>query len=123
MNDRTGGRVFRPGDHPLVQLTLVRMREFLREPEAVFWTLLFPIVLSCGLGLAFKERPESVLKIAAPEPLAQTLRAERGLDVIALGTPDELMASVPMPPKEPRVHAATLEDVFVALTGRHLRDE
>ena len=43
--------------------------------------------------------------------------------VIALGTPDELMASVPMPPKEPLVHAATLEDVFVALTGRHLRDE
>ncbi len=43
--------------------------------------------------------------------------------VIALGTPNELMASVPMPPKEPRLHAATLEDVFVALTGRHLRDE
>lgn len=43
--------------------------------------------------------------------------------VIALGTPNELMASVPMPPKVPRVHAATLEDVFVALTGRHLRDE
>ena len=43
--------------------------------------------------------------------------------VIALGTPLELMASVEMPPKEPRVHAATLEDVFVALTGRHLRDE
>ena len=43
--------------------------------------------------------------------------------VIALGTPDELMASVEMPPKEPRAHAATLEDVFVALTGRHLRDE
>ena len=42
--------------------------------------------------------------------------------VIALGTPDALMASVPMPPREPRVHAATLEDVFVALTGRHLRD-
>ena len=43
--------------------------------------------------------------------------------VIALGTPLDLMASVEMPPKEPRVHAATLEDVFVALTGRHLRDE
>ena len=43
--------------------------------------------------------------------------------VIALGTPLELMASVEMPPKEPRIHAATLEDVFVALTGRHLRDE
>ena len=43
--------------------------------------------------------------------------------VIALDTPDRLMASVAMPPKEPRAHAATLEDVFVALTGRHLRDE
>jgi len=43
--------------------------------------------------------------------------------IIAQGTPNELMASVPMPPREPRVHAATLEDVFVALTGRHLRDE
>ena len=43
--------------------------------------------------------------------------------VIALGTPNELMASIPMPPREPRAHAATLEDVFVALTGKHLRDE
>jgi ABC-2 type transport system ATP-binding protein len=43
--------------------------------------------------------------------------------VIARGTPNELMASVPMPPREPRLHAATLEDVFVSLTGRHLRDE
>jgi ABC-2 type transport system ATP-binding protein len=43
--------------------------------------------------------------------------------VIALGSPDELMASVEMPPKEPRAHAATLEDVFVVQTGRHLRDE
>jgi ABC-2 type transport system ATP-binding protein len=43
--------------------------------------------------------------------------------VIALGTPLELMASVEMPPKAPRPHPATLEDVFVALTGRHLRDD
>jgi ABC-2 type transport system ATP-binding protein len=43
--------------------------------------------------------------------------------VIARGTPDELMATVSMPPREPRVHAATLEDVFVSLTGRHLREE
>jgi len=43
--------------------------------------------------------------------------------IIAQGTPNDLMAAVPMPPREPRVHAATLEDVFVALTGRHLRDE
>jgi len=43
--------------------------------------------------------------------------------VIALGSPLELMQSMDMPPKEPRPHPATLEDVFMALTGRHLRDE
>lgn len=45
--------------------------------------------------------------------------------VIALGTPADLIASIgatiPEPPA--RVSAHTLEDVFVALTGRTLRDE
>ena len=46
--------------------------------------------------------------------------------VIALGTPRDLMESIDvsnLPPPEPRKTTATLEDVFVALTGRHLRDE
>jgi ABC-2 type transport system ATP-binding protein len=46
--------------------------------------------------------------------------------VIALGTPQELMESIDvshLPPPEPRQTTATLEDVFVAMTGRHLRDE
>ena len=46
--------------------------------------------------------------------------------VIALGTPRELMESIDMshlPPPEPRKTSATLEDVFVSLTGRTLRDE
>src|SRR5438876_222744 len=69
---------------PLVQLTLVRLREFLREPEAVFWTTLFPVILTTGLGLAFRSRPEPVLKIAAAPTLVQTLKTEPGLDVIEL---------------------------------------
>src|SRR5947209_4131252 len=40
----------------LVQLTLVRFREFIREPEAVFWTFIFPILLAAGLGIAFRQR-------------------------------------------------------------------
>jgi ABC-2 type transport system permease protein len=68
--------------HPLVQLTLVRFREFVREPEAVFWTLLFPILLSAGLGIAFRNRPPEVLKIAAVTPgLAAALGREPLLDV------------------------------------------
>jgi ABC-2 type transport system ATP-binding protein len=46
--------------------------------------------------------------------------------VIALGSPSELIESIDMshlPPPEPRKTSATLEDVFVSLTGRTLRDE
>ena len=31
---------------PIVQLTLSRFREFYREPEAVFWVFIFPILLA-----------------------------------------------------------------------------
>jgi hypothetical protein len=65
--------------HALVQLTLVRLREFLREPEAVFWAVLFPVLLTTGLGLAFRSQPQAVLKVAAAPALVQTLRTERGL--------------------------------------------
>jgi ABC-2 type transport system permease protein len=45
----------------MAQLTLVRFREFVREPEAVFWTFIFPILLAAGLGIAFRQRgPEKV---------------------------------------------------------------
>jgi ABC-2 type transport system ATP-binding protein len=46
--------------------------------------------------------------------------------VIAFGTPRELTESLDishLPPPEPRKTTATLEDVFVSLTGRTLRDE
>jgi len=46
--------------------------------------------------------------------------------VIAQGTPRDLIESVDLshlPPREPRQTSATLEDVFVSLTGRTLRDE
>jgi ABC-2 type transport system permease protein len=69
-------------DHPLVQLTLVRFREFVREPEALFWVFVFPILLAAGLGIAFRNRPPEVLRIAAVTPeLAQSLRQEKLLDV------------------------------------------
>src|ERR1700724_3321860 len=65
-------------DHSLVQLTLVRFREFLREPEALFWVFVFPILLAAGLGIAFRNRPADVLRIAAVTPeLAQSLRQEK----------------------------------------------
>jgi len=95
MSDITAAPDFRPreaaakmpresalADHPLVQLTLTRFREFLREPEALFWVFIFPILLAGGLGLAFRNRPAEVLKIATVTPeLARSLRSDKLLDV------------------------------------------
>jgi ABC-type multidrug transport system permease subunit len=50
--------------HPLYQLTKIRFLEFWREPEAVFWTLFFPILLAGGLGVAFRNRAPEVIKVA-----------------------------------------------------------
>src|SRR3989304_1866777 len=66
--------------NPIVQLTLWRVRDFTREPEALFWVFAFPIVLAFALGLAFKNRGAQVVRIgveagAGAEVLAQTLDA------------------------------------------------
>jgi ABC-type multidrug transport system permease subunit len=61
---------------PIVQLTLARFREFIREPEAVFWTFVFPIVVSLALAMAFPSRADSdVLVGLEPGPSADSLRA------------------------------------------------
>jgi ABC-type polysaccharide/polyol phosphate export permease len=74
----------------LVQLTLARFREFFREPEAVFWVFIFPMLLAAGLGIAFRNRPADVLRVglvrAAPAPaLDSALAAERALTVQRYG--------------------------------------
>lgn len=40
--------------HPLVELTTMRVREFLREKEAVFWVFIFPVLMTFALGIAFR---------------------------------------------------------------------
>jgi ABC-2 type transport system permease protein len=37
----------------IVELTFARLREFVREPEAIFWTFLFPILMSVAMAVAF----------------------------------------------------------------------
>jgi ABC-2 type transport system permease protein len=74
------GKVF--AEHPLVQLTVVRFLETLREPEALFWIFAFPILLAAGLGIAFRNRPAEVLKIATVSTeLTQSLTREKLLAV------------------------------------------
>ena len=47
----------------MFQLALARMREFSREPEAVFWVFGFPIVLAFALGLAFRNTGPGELQV------------------------------------------------------------
>lgn len=42
--------------HPLFELTLARLLEFAREPEAVFWVIIFPLALAFALGVAFRSK-------------------------------------------------------------------
>ena len=73
-------------DRSLVQLTLVRFREFWREPEAIFWVFIFPVLLAGGLGIAFRNRPADVLKVGAAAPeIARALSRDKSLSVEVFG--------------------------------------
>jgi len=65
----------------LAQLTLARVREFWREPEAVFWVFVFPVLLAGGLGLAFRNQPVQVLQIGADAHLSAALGSDKSLAV------------------------------------------
>src|SRR5690349_12612958 len=71
--------------HPLVELTVARFREFVREPEAVFWVFAFPVIMTCALGIAFRSRGEEpviagVVEQAGGDQIADSLR-EAGFTV------------------------------------------
>jgi ABC-type multidrug transport system permease subunit len=57
-----------------------RFRLLWREPEAIFWIFIFPILLAAGLGIAFRNRPADVLPVAATTPkLVEALWSDSGL--------------------------------------------
>jgi ABC-type multidrug transport system permease subunit len=71
--------------HPLVELTWARLKEFLREPEAIFWVFVFPILLALALGIAFRGGGPERLKVAVEETdgaveLVAALAAGEALD-------------------------------------------
>jgi ABC-type multidrug transport system permease subunit len=75
----------------MYQLALTRMREFYREPEAVFWVFGFPIVLAFALGLAFRNTGPGKLQVgvvagAGDSALAVVLDASPRLVATVLDT-------------------------------------
>jgi ABC-2 type transport system permease protein len=80
---------------PLTELTIARVRELLREPEAIFWVFVFPIILAGVLGLAFRSR--------APEPLPVAVAAGPHAEgrLAALASVPDVRPGV-LPPDEAR---------------------
>jgi len=71
---------------PLCQLVLARIREFFREPEAVFWGYGFPLLMAMALGFAFRNKPVeqfTVDLLAGNEnqPILQKLQADQRFQV------------------------------------------
>lgn len=77
----------------LWQLVTVRFKEYTREPEALFWSFGFPILLAIGLGIAFRSKPADVVHVAVvasgprATPLADALERDSTLAVERL-SPD-----------------------------------
>ena len=95
---------------PLRELTLARIRSFVREPEALFWTFGFPIMMALGLGIAFREAPvqKAVVGVergSVAERYAAPLRQAADVDLRVLSA-------------DSAERALRKGDVAVLLTGR-----
>ncbi len=74
--------------HELRQLTWTRLLLFLREPEALFWVFLFPLVLAVVLSVAFNNQGVSSVRVGW---------VEGGLAARWVAALDSAEAVVPVP--------------------------
>lgn len=79
--------------HPLVELTRARLREFLREPEALFWSFAFPVLMAVALGVAFRTQepqpiPVGVQAGEGASALIQRLESDTGLAPREVAAPE-----------------------------------
>lgn len=70
--------------HPMLAVAKARLVEFVRQPEAVFWVYVFPLLMILVLGLAFRNQPEpeleiDVVKEGPYEQLVEWLQQENDL--------------------------------------------
>lgn len=76
---------------PLYELTVVRVKEFIRETEAIFWVFAFPLLLTLALGFAFRDRaPERI-----PVGIADGPNAKARLQILSAS-----------PALQPRIYSA-----------------
>src|SRR5947207_7288805 len=82
-------------------LLVARTKELYREPEVIFWVFIFPLLLALGLGIAFRNTPADVTRIA----IVAGPRAERAMSLLE--------------PRKPSIQADVLDE-SLALQGFRL---
>jgi len=84
-------------------ILVARMKELKREPEVIFWVVLFPVLLALGLGIAFRNKPVDTTTIA----------------IVEGGGAQELLGMIQQSPRHLMIHAQVLSR-DAALTGLRL---
>ena len=82
----------------LAEMTLARVKEFYREPGAMFWAFGFPVLLAVALGIAFRNRPPEAPRVAIESAgdlswLEDTLKKE-GVQVVLRGSAKDARAAL-----------------------------
>lgn len=129
--------------HPLVELTLTRVREFLREREAVFWVFIFPVLMTFALGIAFRNTapdktlvaieagdarateianvlsrsPEVSATVLSPDAAAQALRSGK-VSIVVKSTNDAFEYRFDPTRPESRSARLLVDDVLQRGNGR-----
>ncbi len=85
--------------HPLFELTAMRVREFLREKEAVFWVFIFPVLMTFALGIAFRNTAPDKTPVAIE---ASTTDARANEIAGVLSRSEEITAIVVTPDEAAR---------------------
>jgi ABC-2 type transport system permease protein len=60
----------------LLQLLSAHFKELLREPAVLFWGILFPILMSLGLGIAFTKKTDMVITVAVIDAAARPVHTD-----------------------------------------------
>lgn len=94
---------------PLFELTRARLIEMVREPEAIFWVFIFPVLIAGVLALAFRNRPPEAIEVAVVESAVSASHAS------ALEAAPEL--AVRALPKDAALRALVRGAVVLVVTG------
>jgi ABC-2 type transport system permease protein len=104
---------------PPGQLVLARLRELLREPEALFWVYGFPILMTLALGIAFRNQPvEQIVVDIVAGPTA-----EATADALANSTSPERFKTRVLPEAEASTRLRTGRTDLVVVPSKEALTE